>query len=99
MKFNNEIRSNTKKQKNLVWAHDNARHETIYDCYVRPSDAKICAWKACEYKRRELKGFDLVVNSYNTRTFTASFLFEDCDTGVLRLYTMTKEHDYVCDYI
>lgn len=99
MLFRNEIKTGTKKQKSLVYAHDSAREQSIYDCYARPSDYKVSAWRACEWKQRELKGFDMKVNSYNTFMFTASFLFSDPDTGVVKLYTITKDRDYVCDYI
>lgn len=94
-----ELKTGTAKQKDYVHLHRDSALTNLSQCYQSWSDDKESAWKDCLKKKENLNGFDMKINTYNGRMFTASFLFSDANTGVVRLYTITKERDYVCDYI
>ena len=98
MMFAKQIKTGTKKQKQLVYNHKSAVYRTLNQCYACPSKAKWDAWNECNSFRRDYKGFDMRINSYNTYSFAVSFLFIDPDTGVVMLYTMTRCNHYVCEY-
>lgn len=99
MKFQNELKTGSAKQRYFVHLHRDSALTNLNQCYQSWSDDKESAWKDCLEKKVDLNGFDMKINTFNGWMFTASFLFIDPDTGVLRLYTITKYCDYVCDYI
>lgn len=96
--FAREIRQG-KKQAHMVEAHKRAIYTTLSHAYAKASPAKWDAFNYCKSKQKELEGFNFRIVSYNTFCFTAAFQFIDKETGVLRLYYITRDYDYVCDYI
>ena len=44
------------------------------------------------------EGWGLKVLSYNTFMFTAAFLFEDKETGVIQMMYITPNYDIAVDY-
>ena len=96
--FAKQIKTGTKKQEKLVHDHKSAVYRTLNQCYARPSKAKWDVWNECYTFCRDYKGFDMRINSYSTYSFVVSFLFNDPDTGVVMLYTMTQSHHYICEY-
>lgn len=96
--FAREIKQ-VKKQRQMVEAHKRATYNTLWQAYKKPSYAKWAALNYCKSKQKELDGFNFRITSYNKFCFTAAFQFVDKETGVLRLYYITRDYDYVCDYI
>lgn len=96
--FAREIRQG-KEQQHMVEMHKRANYSNLSEAYAKASSDKWDAFNYCKSKQRELDGFNFRITSYNTYWFTAAFQFIDKETGVLRLYYITRDHDYVCDYI
>ena len=96
--FPSEIRQG-KKQHYMVVAHKRAYYTTLSQVYAKASPAKWKAFNYCKKKQSELDGFNFRITGFNSFMFTAAFQFIDKETGVLRLYYITKDYDYVCDYI
>lgn len=88
-----------KKQEHMVEAHKRAIYTELSQAYAKASSEKCNAFNYCKSKQKELDGFNFRITSYNTHYFTAAFQFIDKDTGVLRLYYIARDYDYVCDYI
>ena len=70
----------------------------LWQAYDRPSQAKENAWNYCETLQAKYNGFGLEVITKNTCVFTAGFLFEDPETGVLKFMHITPSYDTIIDY-
>lgn len=76
----------------------NSTDYSLYHAYARPSVAKQRAWAYCEELMNKYEGWGLKVLSYNTFMFTAAFLFEDKETGVIQMMYITPNYDVAVDY-
>lgn len=95
--------ANTKKKDqriaraNAEYAYNNRRwtHEDLYYAYERPSYAKQRAWQYCKDLRNELGGWDMLVSSHNTFSFSVVFKFLDEDGRLCYAY-ITRDYDRFC---
>jgi hypothetical protein len=71
---------------------------SLSSVYGRYSDAKARAWRYCEQLCAKHNGWGLKVLSYNTFMFTAGFLFEDPETGVVQFMFITPNYDIAVNY-
>lgn len=76
-----------------AYAHPAYTYRDIYEAYDRPSVSKVRAWEYCEQLCADLGGFDLVIASRNTFSFTAVFKFFDLETGALSYAYITRDYD------
>lgn len=87
-----------KKFEALKHAYENARYDSVFRAYGRPSDAKINAESWCIHKMKNMNGWDYRILSYNTFNFTCGWLVENPETGVLQLCVETARNSYRFDY-
>ena len=93
------VKPNTKRGNTIRWYFDHVNKGGLYDCYVRPSYAKVRAYDNCMTMVREYKGFGEKITGYNSCTFSFHFTFrrKDKKTGDVTTYIahITKEHNYL----
>ena len=66
----------------------------LYDCYDKPSCAKINAMKYCENLCNEYNGYDLTIIGYNCMQFSVGFMcYKD---GYNYFVYITKSCDRIC---
>ena len=87
-----------RRTKRAIFEYENSYYNDIHDAYVKPSTAKLMAWEHCKRLERDYKGWGLAVVSKNTSVFTAGFLFEDKNTGVVKFMYITPSYNTVIDY-
>ena len=71
------INATTKKGQYFVNAYKRSNYDSIYDCYSRPSSAKVCAERDCKGWMREENGHGFRILSYNCMQFTAGWMTAD----------------------
>lgn len=74
-----------------LWERSTA--DSLSHVYSRYSDAKARAWEYCQNLQFKYNGWGLRVVTHNQQMFTAGFLFEDPETGVLKYMHITKSYD------
>lgn len=65
----------------------------LSDVYGRYSVYKARAWNDCQDMMTSHNGWGLRIISHNTSIFTAGFLFDDPETGVLKFMYITPTYD------
>lgn len=98
-----QIENTSKKNQRIArnaaeYAYSNRRltYNDIFTAYGRPSVDKCRAWEYCKRVCEELDGFDLLIASRNTFSFSAVFTFTDKETGELCYGYITKDYDRFC---
>lgn len=71
---------------------------SLFDCYDKPSQAKVEAENECMNKMYAEHGYDFRILSYNTFAFTCGWVMEDPETGVIMLRVETPENSYIMEY-
>lgn len=84
--------------KGTVCAEPAFTRRSIYDCYNRPSDAKIAIWSEWrDYFHDFIGTLDFTVSSYNCNFFTIKSLF---DWEGKRYYAyITYRHNYLYEIV
>ena len=62
----------------------------LNDCYAKPSPAKICAYKDCQFDMMDHNGGNGSVISYNTFMFTYGYTYHTYENG-----NVTKHFVYI----
>ena len=88
----------TKKLQGLKNNYDRSTNESLYDCYDRPSSAKLSIFKDCEHDKIRNNGFNAKIISFNGFIFSYGYLFDCPVNGNLKLKVITKSKDYEFDY-
>lgn len=83
-----------KKAHDFLARYYNCHQVDLYDCYARPSRAKVIAWKDCINMCEHMNGRGLTIISYNSQTFTSAFEYTHPDTGVLMCHVETYANSY-----
>ncbi len=68
----------------------------IFDAYERPSAAKVRAWRDCERLCEELSGYDMLISSRNTFSFSVVFRFDEPETGEMCYAYITRDYNRYC---
>lgn len=84
--------------KSSIPQYDRSTDTCLEDCYKSCSVYKHRAWAYCEEQMHKRGGWGLKVISHNTGIFTAGFLFEDKETGVVKFMYITPSYDAIVDY-
>lgn len=99
-----EIENTTKTNQRIArqaaataYGHPQYTYRSIWEAYENPSWNKQKAWNYCKELCNKLNGFDLVISSRNTFSFSAVFSFNDPETGVLCYAYITKDYDRYCE--
>jgi len=79
--------------KQLLAMHNRSVYESIWQAYKEPSRAKEQAWLLCKALCDEYRGRSLKVLGRGTYTFSAAFLYDNNESGLLRIVYITKDHD------
>ena len=66
----------------------------LYNCYDKPSCAKINAMKYCENLCNEYNGYDLTIIGYNCMQFSVGFMYYK--DGHNYFVYITKSNDRLC---
>lgn len=94
--------TNTSYQKRTAKSNINRYNQSaaycLRDVYGRYSEAKEKAFKYCLNLMYEYNGRDLKIISHNSFMFTAAFIFNDPDTGVIQFMFITPSYDCIVDY-
>lgn len=91
------MRSN-KRAIQITEQYERATATRLSDVYGRYSDAKQRAFDYCQRLKREHNGYDMRILSHNTFVFTAAFLFDDPETGVISIMLITPSRDEVVEW-
>lgn len=81
-----------------VNAYDNSNEHSIFHAYDKPSPRKVGAFEHCIEIMHRYGGRCLKVVRHNCFVFSAGFLFDDPDTGVIKFAYITPSKIYICDY-
>ena len=73
----------------------NTNLKDIYQCYDRPSQAKISIFKEWVEYAREVGASNWGIASYNANIFTFDFMFSYND--VVYYAHITPSHNYICE--
>lgn len=94
----------TKKNEGLLhgykWAMSYYGQRGLWDCYSKPSFAKVQAYNRCLCDRMDLRGYEATVVGYNCTMFSYAFKYDLTDelTGEvcthLRYYTKDNTYDF-----
>lgn len=87
-----------KARERFVNAYVMSCKASLFDCYGKPSKAKVEAENECIKKMYAEYGYDFCIISYNTFAFTCGWLIEDAETGVVMLRVETPENSYIMEY-
>lgn len=88
----------TKKQEHFYRQYFYSVDESIFDVYKRPSLDKIFAETEILSRMENVKGRRYRVLSYNTRHFTAAYMYTD-DKGKTWLHVETEKdiHEFIIE--
>lgn len=87
------IKQQERNARNHLEQYTRSYARSLDDVYGRYSRAKENAWNYCIDLCIRLDGYNLRVISYNQNIFTAGFLFNDKETGVLKFMYITPNYD------
>lgn len=94
MKLNNT----TKKAQQLIENWERSPwYRSIWDCYEKPSRAKIDAYYECIEQMRNDNGDGGCITGFNTCTFTFAYKRTNKETGVVQLVYITPYNQYEID--
>ena len=84
--------------KNNISRYNRSTAYSLRDVYGRYSYAKEQAFRYCLDLMNKYNGRDLKIISYNTFRFTAAFIFNDPETGVIQFMFITPNYDCIVEY-
>ena len=87
------LRSTSRRASGFVSEYWNSTYVDLWDCYEKPSQSKVEAYRACLKFEGMMRGKRGRILSYNTFQFSYGFLVQD-DDGEQWLIVRTKDHDY-----
>lgn len=79
------------------YAYNNRRwtYDDLWDAYERPSMDKVRAWRHCLDLCASLGGYDILIASRNTFSFSVVFAFDDDDGRMCYAY-ITRDYERFC---
>ena len=84
--------------KNNINSYNQSAAYCLRDVYGRYSIAKEKAFRYCLNLMHSYNGRDLKIISHNSFMFTAAFIFNDPDTGVIQFMFITPNYNCIVDY-
>lgn len=81
-----------------VTSYNRAPALSVYGAYKHPSDAKVHAEKDILREMTKRNGWGYKVINHTCQFFTAGYLFENPDTGVITLRIHTPRHIYETEW-
>lgn len=90
--------SRIRSAKNHIGKYEVSEMYSIRHAYNKPSYAKRLAWLHCYAECDRYNGHDLKIISFNTFNFTAGFLYEDSETGVVMFRYISPSFEISVEY-
>ena len=78
--------------------YDDSTDYSIYHAYNNPSPRKVSIFDECLETMREYGGRCLKVIRHNSYVFSAGFLFDDPETGVIKFAYIAPSKLTIVDY-
>ena len=93
-----KLNRNTKKAQDIIERFCSSNLYKLEYCYESCSSAKRNAYVWCVRKCYEMDGRRFRIISFNTRSFSCGWLYEDKETGVIMLNVETYRNTYTIEY-
>ena len=84
-----ELKYGSKKAVALAQNYWNSYYDSLTQCYIKPSQAKLNAQHCCKLRMLKWNGYDFRICTFNSHMFTAGYRFKENGTEYLAYETPT----------